>query len=319
MRRHTARGAFILFALGEAGLSLLVVGSVALDSIETPHGSAREVLGGSAVYCAYAASFLTDVHLVGVVGEDFPPEHVAVLEERNIDVTGLQRVPGRTFRWAGAYDETMNTRETVSVELNVFGEFEPELQESQRKAPFVFLANGSPVLQRHVLDQLVEPKFVAADTMRIWIENTPAELRALLERVDALTLNDEEARCLTGKHNLVVAARHVQEMGPKVVVVKKGEHGAILVTSDALFVLPAFPTTSVKDPTGAGDAFAGGMMGYMASEASAAVPTLKKAMAYGTVLASFTVEEFSLNRLREISDQDIEQRLRRLQEMVSFS
>ena len=213
----------------------------------------------------------------------------------------------------------MNYRETVSVELNVFGEFEPELREAHRKAPFVFLANGSPVLQLHVLDQLVEPKFVAADTMGIWIENTPAELRALLQRVDALMLNDEEARCLTGEQNLVAAARSVQEMGPRVVVVKKGEHGAILVASDALFALPAFPTTTVKDPTGAGDTFAGGMLGYMAGEASTAVPILKKAMAYGTILASFAVEDFSLDRLREIGDQDIEQRLRSFQQMVSFS
>jgi len=297
-------------------MSLVVVGSIALDTVETPHGKLENGLGGSAVYFSYAASFFTRVRLVGVVGQDFPKKFVTAIEKRNVDTAGLEVVDGKTFRWSGAYEGAMNEAETKSVELNVFGDFQPKIPESFRDSDFVFLANGSPVTQRHVLEQMKKPKFAVADTMNLWIENTRKELLKLLKIVDGIVLNDGEARMLTGEANLVTAAKKIQKMGPQIVVVKKGEHGAMLVSKDQVFVLPAYPVEKVKDPTGAGDSFAGGMMGFLARQGRVTGGILKKALAYGTVCASFNVEDFSLRMFQKISKRDIDRRVRRFLSMM---
>ncbi|NOZ22864.1 MAG: sugar kinase [Planctomycetes bacterium] len=296
--------------------SLLVVGSVALDTVETPYGRLEDGLGGSAVYFSYAASFFTRVRLVGVVGQDFPQEFVDLIGSRDVDTAGLQIVDGKTFRWSGAYEGAMNEAETKKVELNVFGDFQPEIPEAFRDSEFVFLANGSPVTQKHVVDQMTNRKFAVADTMNLWIENTRDELLELLKVVDGIVLNDGEARMLTEEANLVQAAKSIQGMGPRLVVIKKGEHGAMLVSDEALFVLPAYPVETVKDPTGAGDSFAGGMMGYLAEQEEVTEGTLKKALAYGTMCASFNVEDFSLNRFQQIGRQDIDGRLEQYLSML---
>ncbi|MEW6354719.1 MAG: PfkB family carbohydrate kinase [Planctomycetota bacterium] len=289
--------------------SLLVVGSVALDTVETPHGKLEGGLGGSAVYFSYAASFFTRVRLVGVVGRDFPKKFVDLIKGRNVDAAGLQIVDGKTFRWSGAYEGAMSQAETKRVELNVFGDFQPEIPESFRDSEFVFLANGSPVTQKHVLEQMTNPKFAVADTMNLWIETTRDALLDLLKVVDGIVLNDGEARMLTGEPNLLRAARRIQALGPRLVVVKKGEHGAMLVSEDMVLALPAYPVETVKDPTGAGDSFAGGMMGYLAERGQVSDGSLKKALAYGTMCASFNVEDFSLNRFQQIERRDIDERL----------
>lgn len=299
-------------------MSLLVVGSIALDSIETPHGRAEDALGGSAVYFSYAASFLAPVRLVGVVGEDFPEEHVALLRSRGIDLAGLQRLEGGTFRWQGRYMEDMNTRETVKLSLNVFGEFDPVVPNEYLDSGFIFLANGPPAVQRKVLDQVRPEAFVMVDTMNVWIETTRPQLEELLRRADALVLNDGEALQLSGESSLIRAGKAILAMGPGVVIIKKGEHGALMVTEDGLFVIPAYPTETVRDPTGAGDSFAGGVMGWLARENDTSTATLRRAMAYGTVLASFTVEDFSLNRLRGLDSAEIEARLAAFADVMRF-
>ena len=290
-------------------MSLIVVGSIAFDSVETPTGRADDILGGSATYFAYAASFFTAVRLVGVVGTDFPPAYRDLLESRDIDLAGLEVAEGRTFRWSGAYADDMNTRTTRSVDLNVFGEFDPKVPEAFRDSELVFLANGSPQVQLRVLDQITRPRLTVADTMNLWIETTRDQTLELMRRVDGMVLNDEEAVMLTGRRNLVAAGRRVLAMGPKFVVVKKGEHGSFLVTPTGVAALPAYPTDRVVDPTGAGDSFAGGMMGYLATQPVFDEPRLRKAIAYGTMVASFNVEDFSLNRLQEITREDIDRRL----------
>lgn len=297
-------------------MSLLVVGSVALDTVETPHGKVEAALGGSAVYFSYAASFFTHVRLVGVVGKDFPKRYIAGIRKRDIDTGGLQVVDGKTFRWSGSYKGAMNEAETKWVKLNVFGDFQPNIPESFRDTEFVFLANGSPVTQRHVLEQMRKRRFAVADTMNLWIERTRDALLDLLKVVDGIVLNDGEARMLTGRSNLIAAAKAIQRMGPRVVVVKKGEHGAMLVTKDFSYVLPAYPTERVKDPTGAGDSFAGGMMGFLAREGTVTKAGLKKALVYGTVCASFNVEDFSLRRFQEIEKADIDRRVREFISMM---
>jgi len=296
--------------------SLLVVGSVALDTVETPHGKLEDGLGGSAVYFSYAASFFTRVRLVGVVGQDFPQGFVDLIGSRDVDTAGLQIVDGKTFRWSGAYEGAMNEAETKKVDLNVFGDFQPEIPEAFRDSEFVFLANGSPVTQKHVVDQMTNRKLAVADTMNLWIENARDELLELLKVVDGIVLNDGEARMLTEEANLVRAAKAIQGMGPRLVVIKKGEHGAMLVSDGALFVLPAYPVETVKDPTGAGDSFAGGMMGYLAEKGEVTEGNLKKALAYGTMCASFNVEDFSLNRFQQIERQDINGRLEQYLSML---
>ncbi|MCE5301569.1 MAG: PfkB family carbohydrate kinase [Planctomycetaceae bacterium] len=300
-------------------MPLCVVGSIALDSVETPTERRDNVLGGSAVFFSYAASFFTSVRLAGVVGDDWPAENTAMLQARGIDTAGLQIVPGgKTFRWRGKYQVNMNDRETLDLQLNVLEHFDPVLPETYRRCKFLFLANGSPVLQAKTLDQCPGASLVVADTMDHYIRTEPDALRNLLKRIDGLVLNDSEARLLTGDDNLVRAGDAVRRMGPKFVVLKKGEHGAFFFSEHELYVLPAYPTARVVDPTGAGDSFAGGMMGYLAEQDRFDAKTLKEAMAYGTLTASFTVEDFSLDRLRRITRDDLDRRLEEYKKMLSF-
>jgi sugar/nucleoside kinase (ribokinase family) len=300
-------------------MSLLVVGSVALDSVETPTEKRDNVLGGSAVFFSYAASYFTDVRLVGVVGEDWPGEHTELLKKQGIDTSGLQVVSGaKTFRWRGKYLPNMNDRETLEVHLNVFESFDPVIPPSYQDCPFLFLANGSPVLQMKVLDQMPGVKLAVADTMDLWINIQRDELLALLKRIDGLVLNDSEARLLTGDENLVRAGHKVRELGPKFVVIKKGEHGAMFFSRDETYVMPAYPTPDVVDPTGAGDSFAGGMMGYLAEQKEANPQTLKQALAYGTVVASYNVEDFSLERMKKIARGELDTRMKEYRKMLSF-
>lgn len=300
-------------------MSLLVVGSVAIDNVQTPKSQRDDLLGGSATHFSYSASFFTDVRLVGVVGEDWPAEHTSLLEGRGIDTSGLSVVPGgSTFRWTGRYEPNMNDRETLDVQLNVFGEFDPVLPETYRDSQFVFLANAVPAVQLKVLSQVPQRRIVVADTMDLWISTQREDLDQLLPRLDGLVLNDSEAKLLTGSENLVAAGHAVRRMGPKFVVIKKGEHGAMFFSEDLSYVLPAFPTENVIDPTGAGDSFAGGMMGHLVEQGNFDPATLKTALAYGTVVASFNVEGFGLERLQEISRDDIQHRMDDYRQMLSF-
>jgi sugar/nucleoside kinase (ribokinase family) len=298
--------------------SLLVVGSIAFDSIETPNGSVEEALGGSATYFSYAASFFTSPRLVGVVGLDFPNEQRRLFAERGIDTAGLKTEPGKTFRWKGRYHQDMNTRDTLEVHLNVFETFDPRLPDQFRNSSHIFLANGSPTLQARVLDQVQKPRLVLADTMDLWINRQRQELLQLLPRLDGLLLNDSEAKLLTGDDNLVRAGQAVRRMGPKFVILKKGEHGAMLVSPDGVYVMPAYPTEEVVDPTGAGDSFAGGILGYLTSDGSPPPGRLRQAMAYGTVIASLTVEGFGLNGLQRAERREIDTRLEKYRNMLTF-
>jgi len=300
-------------------MPLLVVGSVALDSVETPHGIVEDALGGSAVFFSYAASYFTPVRLVGVVGEDFPSAHRDMLERRKVDTSGLIiEKGGSTFRWRGKYEGDMSTAETLEVHLNVLGTFDPDLSPKFADTPFVFLANGSPAMQRKVLSQARKRQLVVADTMNFWIETQREELYALLREVDGLFLNDGEARMLTGEINLVRAGWKVLDLGPRFVIIKKGEHGAMLFSHDGVFVMPAFPTEEVVDPTGAGDSFAGGVLGYLSSVPDQPPGQLRRAMAYGTVIASLTVEDFGLERLKRTNRKEIDERLHWYQQMLHF-
>ncbi len=300
-------------------MPLLVVGSIAFDSVQTPFGVADDALGGSATYFSYAASYFTPVRLVGVVGEDFPPEHRKLLEGRRVDTSGLVvEKGGKTFRWRGKYEGDMNSAETLEVHLNVLGTFNPDLPPSFLETPFVFLANGSPSMQRRVLAQSKGRKLAVADTMNFWIETQRDDLMALLREIDGLVLNDGEARMLTEEVNLVRAGEKVLAMGPKFVIIKKGEHGAMFLSADQSFVMPAYPLGDVIDPTGAGDSFAGGFMGYLASVGRTDATSLKAAMAYGTVVASFTVQDFSLRSLQRTERPDIDKRIEAYRAMMSF-
>jgi sugar/nucleoside kinase (ribokinase family) len=299
-------------------MSLLVVGSIAFDSIETPEGAVDDALGGSATYFSYAASFFTAPRLVGVVGDDFPAKDLDLLASRRIDTSGVVRQPGRTFRWKGRYHQDMNTRDTLELHLNVFGTFDPVIPERYRDSGYVFLANGSPVLQAKVLEQVRKPRLVMADTMDFWIETQRDELLKLLPRLDGLVLNDSEARLLTELDNLVLAGDAVRDLGPKFVIVKKGENGAMLFSQDGVFVLPAYATPRVVDPTGAGDSFAGGLLGYLDSDDSPPPGRLRRAMAYGTVVASLTVEDFGLERLKRTDRGEIDRRLEQYRAMLDF-
>ncbi len=299
-------------------MPLLVVGSVALDSVETPSETRENLLGGSAVYFSFAASFFTPVRLVGVVGEDWPQEHTKLLESRNIDTAGLAIRPGaKTFFWRGKYHDDMNIRETLQLDLNVMADFDPVLPEPFRRCPFLFLANGSTKIQLRVLDQCTATLAVA-DTMDHWISTEREELTELLGRIGGLVLNDSEAKLLAEEENVVRAGHRVLEMGPQFVVIKKGEHGAMFFSRHETYVLPAYPTADVVDPTGAGDSFAGGMMGYLAEQGNFEPKTLKEAMAYGILAASFAVEDFSLDRLRKIDRSDLERRMEEYRRMLSF-
>lgn len=298
-------------------MSLLVVGTVGIDSVETPAEKRSDVLGGSAVYFAYAASFYTRVHLVSVVGKDFPGVHRTLLESRDLDLTGLQTAEGKTFRWTGRYHENMIDRDTLKVDLNVFANFEPRVPTALRTTPFVFLANGPSAVQRQVLQQMERrPKFVAADTMDLWIETTRTELDRLLLEIDALVLNDSEARLLTGRREILRAGLDILEMGPRIAIIKKGEHGALTVTRAGHFAIPGFPLENVVDPTGAGDSFAGAIMGYLAEHEDLSPDALRRAVAHGSVVASYAVQDFSLEELKRISRTDIENRYAMLMDLV---
>jgi sugar/nucleoside kinase (ribokinase family) len=300
-------------------VSLLVVGSVAFDSIESPHGQVERAIGGAATYFSVAASFFTPVNLVGVVGHDFSDRDAAIFEGRRIDLSGLEHAPGRTFFWAGRYGENLNERVTLATELNVFGEFRPRLPEAYRSSPYVFLANIDPALQRAVLRQMKRaPRLVGLDTMNYWIERAPAELRETLRHVHILMINDAETRQLSSEYNLLRAARHIFKLGPKILVVKRGEYGAMMVDCRGVFCVPAFPLEEAQDPTGAGDSFAGGFMGYVASRGGKDDATLRRAMVYGSVMGSFAVERFGLERLRLLKRAEVVQRARHFARLTQF-
>ena len=299
-------------------MSILVVGSVAFDSVETPFGKAEEVLGGSASYFSLAASFFASVRLVAVVGEDFPEDHLQLFRDFSIDIRGLQQSPGKTFRWKGEYGYALNEARTLDTRLNVFETFSPRIPDPYRKSDCVFLGNIDPVLQAGVLSQVEKPRFVACDTMNYWIESKPDELRETLGRVDILIINDAEVRMLTGEHNLTRAARRIADWGPKTLVVKKGEYGVAMYHGGSIFGAPAFPLEDVFDPTGAGDSFAGGLVGYLARSKALNDESLRQAVIYGSAMASFNVEDFSLNRLRTLKASDIRRRFLQFKELTHF-
>lgn len=298
-------------------IKLAIVGSVGIDTIETPRARREAILGGSASYGCAAASFFVPVGMVGVVGDDFPQAYRDLYARFGIDCAGLQTQPGKTFRWSGVYEQNMDCRRTLLTELNVFAEFSPDLPEAYRRVPYLFLANISPDLQLHVLDQMTErPAFVMADTMDLWIDIARPALDALIARVDLLTLNESEARMLTGEHNLCLAARKVLAMGPRFALIKKGENGSLLFSDQGVYIQPAFPLESFDDPTGAGDAFAGGFMGALAAGDDVGEPALRRAMRMGSVVASFAVEAFSLERLDGLTREAIDDRAACFQRMV---
>jgi sugar/nucleoside kinase (ribokinase family) len=301
-------------------VSLLVVGSVAYDALESPYGKVERTLGGAATYFAVAASFFTQVNLVAVVGEDFHAKDEAILCKRKIDIEGMERTAGKCFFWSGRYTENLNDRVTLATDLNVFADFKPRLPEKYRNAKYVFLANIAPDLQRDVLQQVKgRPKLAAMDTMNYWIERTNAELRETLKHVDILMINDSETRQLSSEHNLLRAAKHIFKMGPSTLVVKRGEYGAMMVDKHGVFCVPAFPLEEPHDPTGAGDSFAGGFMGYLASAGSKSDAALRRAMVYGSVLGSFTVERFGLERLLHLKSKEIHARARHFAKLTQFN
>jgi sugar/nucleoside kinase (ribokinase family) len=301
-------------------MSVLIVGSIAIDNIKTQLEEHRELLGGSASYASVSASFFSPVNLVGIVGSDFPNEHIQLFKSRAVDLAGLQIVDGKTFRWSGEYEWDMNLRKTLSVELNVFETFSPKLPESYKRTPIVLLGNISPSLQKHVLEQVEAPKFVIADTMDLWITTTRNELLDLLKTIDLLVLNDSEARQLTKETSLVKAAHDILRLGPRYVAIKKGEHGCLLLNKDRFFSCGAFPLEDIHDPTGAGDTFAGGFAGYLASlnKETFDFDDLKKAVVYGSLLASFCVEAFSLDRLKQLTKRELDDRYQFFKLMSHF-
>ena len=299
-------------------MSLLVVGSVALDSVETPFGKADEVLGGSATFFSASASNLVPVKVVGVVGSDYPVEKLEPLAKRGVDFAGLERATGTSFRWRGRYRHDLNSAETLETHLGVFSNFHPKIPEQFRKAPFVFLGNIDPRLQLEVLTQIEKPKLVACDTMNFWIESRRPDLVKLLGHVDAITLNDGEARQLTDCFNLVRAARWIMEKGPTLVIIKKGEHGAFMFTKSTVFYAPAYPLEEVFDPTGAGDSFAGGFMGYIARTGDLSEESLRRAVVYGSAMGSFAVEKFSIERLLTVDANQLQSRVKEFRRLVAF-
>src|ERR1700731_755453 len=291
-------------------MSVLVVGSIAIDNLKTQLEERREVLGGAASYGSVAASYFSPVNLVGIVGRDFPPEYIELFKSRGINLEGLEGADGRTFRWSGEYEWDMNQRKTLDLELNVFETFMPKIPEAYKRTPIILLRNISPVLQNHVLDQVLNPRFVVADTMDLWISTTKPALLDLLKRVDLLVLNDSEARQLTSETSLIKAGRDLIQLGPKFVAIKKGEHGCLLLSHDHFFSCGAFPLEDIRDPTGAGDTFAGGFAGFLAGleKNEYEFADLKKAVVYGSLLASFCVESFSLDRLKSLSRENLDER-----------
>ncbi len=299
-------------------MSILVVGSVAYDSIETPFGKEERILGGSATYFSTAASFFSDVNLVAVVGEDFDQEHVDFLSSRAIDLTGLARVPGETFHWKGRYGYDLNEAETLETRLNVFESFRPRIPAEYTAAEYLFLANIDPELQMEVLNQVPRPRLVACDTMNFWIASKPQALRSVIERVDIFIINEGEARQISGEANLVKAARRILDLGVKTLIVKRGEYGVLMFRGASIFAAPAYPLEEVFDPTGAGDTFAGGFMGYLANTGDLSEEGIRQGIVFGSVMASFTVEDFSLNRLKRLDYGEIEERVRYFKTMTHF-
>ena len=300
-------------------MTLLVVGSVALDNIQTPTARRDHVLGGAAVHFSFGAGFFGPVQMVGAVGDDWPEEHTQLFHKKGIDTTGLEIVPGgKTFRWTGKYLDNMDDRETLAVQLNVLEDFQPKLPQAYRRSQYVFIGNGAPATGLKTIEQLQGADLIVADTMDLWINIARPDLDVLLTKIDGLVLNDSEAKMLTGERNTVTAAKKILTMGPKFVVVKKGEHGAMFVGQYEIYVVPAFPTENVVDPTGAGDSFAGGMMGYFASQGKMDAETIKTALAYGTVTASFQIEGFGADRLLEIKREDIDRRWEQLRTITAF-
>jgi sugar/nucleoside kinase (ribokinase family) len=300
-------------------VSLLVTGSIAIDTVKTPYGVSENCLGGSAVYFCMAASFFSPVRLVGVIGADCPFDLAKVFAGRDVDLTGLEiRKNSKTFRWAGIYNKDINRRTTDKLELNVLAEKPPKVPAVYKDSEFVFLANTAPALQLQLLEQIDNPFFVAADTMDCWICGHLDDLKQLLKKIDCLIINEDEAKMLAAEHNLIKATETILDMGPSVVVVKKGEYGSILCSSGERLILPAFPTAEVRDPTGAGDSFAGGFMGYLAKVGKSDFESLKQALAYGTVVASFTIADFSLSGLTSINKADIDSRFKTLRKLTQF-
>ncbi len=298
--------------------SILVVGSVGYDTITTPTGQRKDILGGSANYFSLAASLYASVRVVGVVGEDYKPEHRVLLESRKVDLKGLQQVPGKTFAWEGKYENDMNDAITLATHLNVFENFHPAIPEGYRASETVFLANIDPVLQLQVLEQVKNPQLIAADTMNYWIKSKKADLLKVLERIHILLVNESELRQLTGNWNTIQAAKEVARMGPKVVVVKRGEYGFVMLTEDRFFILPAFPVEKVIDPTGAGDTFAGGFLGHLAKTGGAWTrEDLKTACMHGCLMASFTVQDFGVEALRKVQMTDLERRILDYRQVIS--
>lgn len=299
-------------------MSVLIVGSTALDSIKTPRAENPRLLGGSASHASVAASFFAPVKLVGVVGEDFPKKYIQLYRRHEIDLEGLQILPGKTFHWSGEYEVNMNNRRTLATELGVFETFNPILPEAYQNSSFVLLANIAPSLQSHVLNQMRRPRFVVADTMDLWLNIALPDLLKLLKRVDGFVLNDSEARQLTQEDNLMTALKKIHKLGPKYVIIKKGEHGALLSSSKGLFVSPAYPLHRVVDPTGAGDSFVGGMMGYLSTARGTVDDNLRRAMIYGSVVASFCCEGFGLNFTTKITRKAIDARFKELEKLTRF-
>jgi sugar/nucleoside kinase (ribokinase family) len=299
-------------------MSVLIVGSTALDSIKTPTAENPRLLGGSASHAAVAASFFGPVKLVGVVGDDFPKRYVALYKKHRIDLTGLQMEPGKTFHWAGEYEVNMNHRRTLLTELGVFEKFTPHLPDAHKQSPFVLLANIAPALQHHVLDQMARPKFVVADTMDLWLNIALEDLLRLLKRLDGFVLNDSEAHQLTKEDNVFAAMRKIHRLGPNYVIIKKGSHGSILSGPKGHFICPAYPLPKVLDPTGAGDSFVGGLMGYLSTARGGIDANIRRAMIYGSVVASFCCEGFGLNRTTRVQRRDIDRRVADLERLTRF-
>jgi cytidine kinase len=299
-------------------MSVLIVGSTALDSIKTPRSENPRLLGGSASHAAIAASFFCTANMVGVVGDDFPSRYIRLYEKHGIDLAGLQRVPGKTFHWSGEYEVNMNHRRTLLTELGVFEAFNPTLPKLNQRSPFVLLANIAPGLQSHVLDQALSPKFVVADTMDLWLNVALSDLHKLIPRLDGFVLNESEAQQLAAEDNLFVAIRKIHKLGPRYVIVKKGSHGSVLSGPGGLFVCPAYPLERVVDPTGAGDSFVGAMMGYLAANKGSVDRNIRMAMVYGSVVASFCCEGFGVTRTARVTRRDLETRARELRKMAEF-
>lgn len=299
-------------------MSLLVVGSVALDSIRTPFGYAEEILGGSATHFSATASYFGPVRVVAVVGEDFGPEHLKPFEDRGVDTRGLERAAGRTFRWRGEYEGDMNTAHTLETQLNVFERFAPKIPPAYLDSPFLFLANIDPRLQRHVREQMTQARLVACDSMNYWIQGNAEEVKKTLRVVDLVTLNETEVRMLAGCYNLRRAAAEILKLGPRMLVVKRGEYGVIFFSGESIFSVPAYPLEEVRDPTGAGDSFAGGFMGYLASNGDLSEASVRRAMVYGSVMASFSVEDFGLRRTARLTREEIETRFREFKKLTQF-